>query len=285
MDIGRHTRQTSVKIRTLNPTWNERFNFILTTEDVKQEPALCLLVQDWDSFGEDEQLGTAAVPWTELTQSPGKETTVTLSLRDNVAQKDAGTLSLSFMFLPTEMEDAGAASAPIEASFSHKARLNGDMTAMSTMGWLQTRRVGIRASIACMNAPKRLFFVLSRDSIDSFEDEEAEIVGHISLPINLSTRIEEPPVSTRISWGLGKYAFCVQAPGKRKLRLGARDTEEKAMWISSIEALVKLHEVEAVSDSAATARSLSAPAFNVRRSNQSVRASSGILKSLSSKSE
>ncbi|KAK4799848.1 hypothetical protein SAY86_025213 [Trapa natans] len=98
-------RRTSVKMKTLNPEWNE--NFKLTVKDL-QSQVLELHVYDWEKIGPHDKLGMQVVPLGILTPHSAKEFTLDLLENQNPNdphnKKARGKLIVELKFVPFREE-------------------------------------------------------------------------------------------------------------------------------------------------------------------------------------
>lgn len=98
-------KRTSVKMRNLNPEWNEKFKLIVKDPETQ---ALELHVYDWDKVGEDDKIGMQLVPLKELTPNEPKKFTLDLlkntNMNDPHNKKPRGTLEVELTFDPFKLE-------------------------------------------------------------------------------------------------------------------------------------------------------------------------------------
>lgn len=98
-------KRTSIKMRNLNPEWNEKFKLIVKDPETQ---ALELHVYDWDKVGEDDKIGMQLVPLKELTPNEPKKFTLDLlkntNMNDPHNKKPRGTLEVELTFDPFKLE-------------------------------------------------------------------------------------------------------------------------------------------------------------------------------------
>ncbi|KAJ8434390.1 hypothetical protein Cgig2_014237 [Carnegiea gigantea] len=98
-------KRTSIKMRNLNPEWNEKFKLIVKDPETQ---ALELHVYDWDKVGEDDKIGMQLVPLKELTPNEQKKFTLDLlkntNMNDPHNKKPRGTLEVELTFDPFKLE-------------------------------------------------------------------------------------------------------------------------------------------------------------------------------------
>ncbi|KAL8130617.1 hypothetical protein V2J09_019772 [Rumex salicifolius] len=115
------TKKTTIKMRTLNPEWNEDFKFIVNDPETQ---SLQLQVYDWDKVGGHDRLGVQVVPLGQLMPHEMKE--LTLDLLKNIHKKDShskkprGKLVLEATYEPFryESESFRSQSDKLEKKFS-----------------------------------------------------------------------------------------------------------------------------------------------------------------------
>lgn len=102
---GLPAKKTSIKMRNLNPVWNEKFKLIVN--DPKSQ-VLQLQVYDWDKVGGHDRLGMQLVPLKLLTPYEPKELVLDLlkntDINDPQNKKPRGTLVVELMFTPLREE-------------------------------------------------------------------------------------------------------------------------------------------------------------------------------------
>lgn len=98
-------KRTSIKMRNLNPEWNEKFKLIVKDPETQ---ALELHVYDWDKVGEDDKIGMQLVPLKELTPNEPKKFTLDLlkntNMNDPHNKKPRGALEVELTFDPFKLE-------------------------------------------------------------------------------------------------------------------------------------------------------------------------------------
>lgn len=98
-------KRTSIKMRNLNPEWNEKYKLIVKDPETQ---ALELHVYDWDKVGEDDKIGMQLVPLKELTPNEPKKFTLDLlkntNMNDPHNKKPRGTLEVELTFDPFKLE-------------------------------------------------------------------------------------------------------------------------------------------------------------------------------------
>ncbi|XP_022957140.1 synaptotagmin-3-like isoform X1 [Cucurbita moschata] len=102
---GLPAKKTSIKMRNLNPVWNEKFKLIVN--DPKSQ-VLQLQVYDWDKVGGHDRLGMQLVPLKLLTPYETKELVLDLlkntNINDHQNKKPRGKLVVELMFTPFREE-------------------------------------------------------------------------------------------------------------------------------------------------------------------------------------
>ncbi|KAE8680040.1 Synaptotagmin-3 [Hibiscus syriacus] len=100
------SKQTTVKMKNLNPEWNEEFN--ITVKD-PQTQVLKLQVIDWEQFGKHDKMGMNEVPLKDLT--PDEPKVMTLELLKNMNaeesenEKSRGQLVVEVTYKPFKEEE------------------------------------------------------------------------------------------------------------------------------------------------------------------------------------
>ncbi|XP_031379209.1 synaptotagmin-3-like isoform X2 [Punica granatum] len=116
-------KRTSVKMRTLNPVWNE--NFKLTVKDL-QSQVLELRVYDWEKIGPHDKLGMQVVPLRLLSPHEAKEFTLDLFKNQNPNdphnKRRRGKVVVELRFDPFK-EDHERFSGPLEVHVSNQSRV------------------------------------------------------------------------------------------------------------------------------------------------------------------
>ncbi|XP_023533103.1 synaptotagmin-3-like isoform X1 [Cucurbita pepo subsp. pepo] len=102
---GLPAKKTSIKMRNLNPVWNEKFKLIVN--DPKSQ-VLQLQVYDWDKVGGHDRLGMQLVPLKLLTPYETKDLVLDLlkntNINDHQNKKPRGKLVVELMFTPFREE-------------------------------------------------------------------------------------------------------------------------------------------------------------------------------------
>ncbi|KAG7012905.1 Synaptotagmin-3 [Cucurbita argyrosperma subsp. argyrosperma] len=102
---GGPAKKTSVKMRNLNPVWNEKFKLLV--HDPKSQ-VLQLKVYDWDKVGGHDRLGMQLVPLNLLTPYNTKELVLDLQkntdINDPQNKKPRGKLEVELMYTPLREE-------------------------------------------------------------------------------------------------------------------------------------------------------------------------------------
>ncbi|XP_031742060.1 synaptotagmin-3 isoform X3 [Cucumis sativus] len=102
---GLPAKKTSIKMRNLNPVWNEKFKLIVN--DPKSQ-VLHLQVYDWDKVGGHDRLGMQLVPLKLLTPYESKELVLDLvkntDINDTQNKKPRGKLTVELLFTPLREE-------------------------------------------------------------------------------------------------------------------------------------------------------------------------------------
>ncbi|XP_016900286.2 synaptotagmin-3-like isoform X1 [Cucumis melo] len=102
---GLPAKKTSIKMRNLNPVWNEKFKLIVN--DPKSQ-VLQLQVYDWDKVGGHDRLGMQLVPLKLLTPYEAKELELDLvkntDMNDPQNKKPRGKLTVGLLFTPLREE-------------------------------------------------------------------------------------------------------------------------------------------------------------------------------------
>ncbi|XP_008236008.1 PREDICTED: synaptotagmin-1 isoform X1 [Prunus mume] len=100
------SHKTSVKLKNLNPEWNEEFNIVVKDP---QSQALELIVYDWEKVGKHEKMGMNVVPLKDLPKDEPKVLTVDLlknmDLNDAQNEKQRGQLEVELTYKPFKEED------------------------------------------------------------------------------------------------------------------------------------------------------------------------------------
>ncbi|PQQ14406.1 hypothetical protein Pyn_20035 [Prunus yedoensis var. nudiflora] len=100
------SHKTRVKLKNLNPEWNEEFNIVVKDP---QSQALELLVYDWEKVGKHEKMGMNVVPLKDLPKDEPKFLTVDLlknmDLNDAQNEKQRGQLEVELTYKPFKEED------------------------------------------------------------------------------------------------------------------------------------------------------------------------------------
>ncbi|KNA15372.1 hypothetical protein SOVF_098840 [Spinacia oleracea] len=103
--LKRPAKKTSVKMKNLNPEWNEDFKLIVKDPETQ---VLQLQVYDWDKFGGHDKLGMQAVPLSQLTPHETKLFTLDLlksfDIDDSPDKKPRGQLVVELTFDPFKLE-------------------------------------------------------------------------------------------------------------------------------------------------------------------------------------
>ncbi|GMH11260.1 hypothetical protein Nepgr_013101 [Nepenthes gracilis] len=98
-------KKTSIKMRNLNPVWNENFKLIVKDPETQ---VLQLEVYDWDKVGGHDRLGMQLVPLKQLIPSETTEFTLDLhkntNLNDPRNKKPRGKLMVELTFSPLKHE-------------------------------------------------------------------------------------------------------------------------------------------------------------------------------------
>eukprot|EP00249_Psilotum_nudum_P004672 c18179_g1_i1 orf=700-2313(-) len=100
------TKKTQVKMNTLNPDWNESFNFVV--QDPESQ-ALELLVYDWEKVSSHDKLGMQVIPLQSLV--PDETKIYTLDLQKNMDpndpsnQRSRGQITLELTYKPFKQDD------------------------------------------------------------------------------------------------------------------------------------------------------------------------------------
>ncbi|XP_022966785.1 synaptotagmin-3-like [Cucurbita maxima] len=106
---GGPAKKTSVKMRNLNPVWNEKFKLLV--HDPKSQ-VLQLKVYDWDKVGGHDRLGMQLVPLNMLTPYNTKELVLDLQkntdINDPQNKKPRGKLEVELMYTPLREESMRA---------------------------------------------------------------------------------------------------------------------------------------------------------------------------------
>ncbi|XP_010689952.2 synaptotagmin-3 isoform X1 [Beta vulgaris subsp. vulgaris] len=103
--VTRPTKKTTIKMRNLNPEWNEDFKLIVKDPETQ---VLELQVYDWDKFGGHDNLGMQIVPLKQLTPHEPKLFTLDLlksfDMKDTHDGKSRGQLMVELTFDPFKLE-------------------------------------------------------------------------------------------------------------------------------------------------------------------------------------
>lgn len=98
-------KRTSIKMRNLNPEWNEKFKLIVKDPETQ---LLELRVYDWDKVGGHDKLGMQLVPLKQLIPHETKTFTLDLLKNTNINdphnKKPRGQLVLELTFDPFKLE-------------------------------------------------------------------------------------------------------------------------------------------------------------------------------------
>lgn len=100
------SKKTTVKLKNLNPEWNEEFNMVV--KDPKSQ-ALEVNVFDWEQVGKHDKMGLNVIPLKELT--PEEPKVMTLDLLKNMDpndvqnEKSRGQIVLELMYKPFTDEE------------------------------------------------------------------------------------------------------------------------------------------------------------------------------------
>ncbi|KAJ8754096.1 hypothetical protein K2173_001994 [Erythroxylum novogranatense] len=98
-------KKTSIKMKSLNPQWNEDFKFTVRDPDSQ---ILRLQVYDWEKFGTHDKLGMQVVPLKTLTPHETKAFTLVLAKNENPNdpenKKPRGKLMIELTFKPFREE-------------------------------------------------------------------------------------------------------------------------------------------------------------------------------------
>ncbi|KAL9263372.1 Synaptotagmin-3-like protein [Drosera capensis] len=99
-------KKTSIKMRNLNPEWNESFKLIVKDPETQ---VLELQVYDWDKVGGHDRLGMQRVPLKQLIPQETKEFTLDLlkssNLSDAHTKKPRGKLVVELTFDPFKYDN------------------------------------------------------------------------------------------------------------------------------------------------------------------------------------
>ncbi|VVA12227.1 PREDICTED: synaptotagmin-3 [Prunus dulcis] len=135
---GLPAKKTSIKMKNLNPEWNEKFKLIV--KDPKAQ-VLQLQVYDWDKVGGHDRIGMQLVPLKQLTPHEMKEFKLDLlkdtNITDSHSKKQRGQLVVELTFVPFKEDTSkysGKFSGPIEAYRRHESEI--DMSMSSDEGTL-----------------------------------------------------------------------------------------------------------------------------------------------------
>ncbi|XP_057527794.1 synaptotagmin-3 [Amaranthus tricolor] len=100
----RPSRKTSIKMRNLNPEWNEDFKLIVKDPETQ---VLELKVYDWDKIGKHDKLGMQLVPLKQLTPHETKQFTLDLLKsfdKNETYDKPRGQLVVELTYDPFKLE-------------------------------------------------------------------------------------------------------------------------------------------------------------------------------------
>lgn len=101
----RRSKKTSIKMRNLNPEWNENFKLIVKDPETQ---VLELQVYDWDKIGAHDKLGMQLIPLKQLTPHEPKLFTLDLlksfDKSDSHNGKPRGQLVVELTFDPFKLE-------------------------------------------------------------------------------------------------------------------------------------------------------------------------------------
>jgi len=78
IDVEGHTKKTSVKKRTLNPTWREKF--VMSVAD--SNSSLIVTAYDWDFADDHDLMGYFSIPIFEILENPVHDQFYTLRDKD-----------------------------------------------------------------------------------------------------------------------------------------------------------------------------------------------------------
>ncbi|KAE9611433.1 hypothetical protein Lal_00011869 [Lupinus albus] len=94
-------KKTTIKRRTLNPEWNEKFNLVVKDP---QSQALQLQVYDWDKVGVHDRLGMQLIPLKVFKPYENKECTLDLlkdtNMNETLNKKNRGQIVVDMTFVP-----------------------------------------------------------------------------------------------------------------------------------------------------------------------------------------
>lgn len=103
--VKRPVKKTSIKMKNLNPEWNEEFKLIVKDPETQ---VLELQVYDWDKFGGHDKLGMQVVPLNQLTPHETKLFTLDLlksfDMNASPERKPRGQLVVELTFDPFKLE-------------------------------------------------------------------------------------------------------------------------------------------------------------------------------------
>lgn len=110
------SKKTTVKLKNLNPEWNEEFNMVVKDPESQ---ALEVIVYDWEQVGKHDKMGMNVIPLKELT--PDEPKVLTLDLLKNLDpndvqnEKSRGQIVLEALYkpfkdteIPKDLEDPNA---------------------------------------------------------------------------------------------------------------------------------------------------------------------------------
>lgn len=110
------SKKTTVKLKNLNPEWNEEFNMVVKDPESQ---ALEVIVYDWEQVGKHDKMGMNVIPLKELT--PDEPKVLTLDLLKNMDpndvqnEKSRGQIVLEALYkpfkdteIPKDLEDPNA---------------------------------------------------------------------------------------------------------------------------------------------------------------------------------
>ncbi|KAM1223412.1 hypothetical protein ACFX2G_043392 [Malus domestica] len=100
------SKKTTVKHGTLDPEWNEEFNFVIRDPETQ---ALELMVYDWEKIGKHDKMGINVIPLKELTPEEPKVVTLdilkSMDLNDAQNDKSRGQLVVELIYKPFKEDE------------------------------------------------------------------------------------------------------------------------------------------------------------------------------------
>ncbi|GMG99413.1 hypothetical protein Nepgr_001253 [Nepenthes gracilis] len=214
------SKKTSIKMRNLNPEWNEEFKLIVKDPETQ---VLQLQVYDWDKVGGHDRLGMQLVPLKQLLPNETKALTLDLLKNTNINdprnKKPRGKLVVELTFDPFKYESESFKGS--EDKFGKKESLKKsasfDVASSSEAGVLLVTVVGAEDVEGAHTNPYAQ--ILFRG-----EKKKTQVIRKIRNPRwneQFQFMIEEPPLHEKIQIEvLSKRRFFIFS---RKESLGSID--------------------------------------------------------------